>query len=337
MKFIDEAVIEVASGNGGPGSGSFRREKYIERGGPDGGDGGKGGSVIIQATSNKHTLLDFKFNPLWRAKHGGAGSGSLKNGKNGEDLFISVPIGTQIIDINTKEILCDLSDDEETFVLAKGGRGGKGNDFFKSSTNQAPTHFQPGEPGEKSKFLLNLKLVADIGIIGLPNAGKSTFISIISSARPKIANYPFTTLTPNLGVVKSDSSSFVVADIPGLIPGASSGKGLGVKFLKHIERTTVLLHLVDPLNIDIEGNPIDPIEAFKLINDELIAFSPELEKKDQIVAISKCDTTDEEKLKEIQESFKALGIETFLMSSVSQAGVKDLLRELNRRVVADKK
>ena len=326
MKFIDEAIIEVSSGKGGAGSVSFRREKFVPMGGPDGGDGGKGGSIIIKATKNKQTLLDFKFNPIWKAEDGASGEGRLKTGKDGQDLTILVPIGTIVLDLKTKEKVCDLSSDEETFILAKGGRGGKGNNFFKSSTNQAPEHAQKGEAAVSGKFLLNLKLVADVGIIGLPNAGKSTLISKLSSAKPKIADYPFTTLTPNLGVLRAKGKNIVLADIPGLIPEASTGKGLGIKFLKHIERTKILLHLIDPLYFDEMGNQIAPLEAFNAINKELAIYSKILSTKKQVVTISKSELITDEEIKiEIRKNFKNLEIDVLFISSVTGLGLEELV------------
>lgn len=333
MKFVDEAIIEVQSGKGGSGASHFRREKFVPFGGPDGGNGGRGGSVILQADRNRHTLLDFQFQPVWRAEDGNQGAGSLKEGKSAEDITINLPIGTEIYDQETGKLLCDLSEDKQTFVVAKGGRGGKGNDFFKSATNQAPTHSQPGEEGVRKKIRLNLKLVADVGIIGLPNAGKSTLISRISAARPKIADYPFTTLTPNLGVVRGRAGrSFVIADIPGLVSGASSGRGLGIKFLKHVERTKVLLHLIDPNSFREDGRPYSAEDAFKEINEELRSFSPELADKEQIVAISKVDTIlDTELQNEIAKLFpKNQRIHFF--SSVTGSGVQELIDLVEKRV-----
>jgi GTP-binding protein len=286
MKFIDEATILVEAGHGGSGIKSFYREKFVPLGGPDGGNGGRGGSVILVATANLTTLLDFHFQPRWKATDGLKGQGSRKDGKAGEDLIIKVPVGTQVyksagFDENKEPILgdlvCDFDKDGATMTLAQGGRGGKGNSFFKSPTNRAPEHFQPGEEGESGEYVLSLKLVADVGLVGLPNAGKSTLISRISAARPKIADYPFTTLTPNLGVVQAKGGrSFVVADIPGLIPGAHQGKGLGIKFLKHVERTKVIAHLIDPSQLKDDGSPFPPLEAWEAITNELRLFSPEI-------------------------------------------------------------
>ncbi len=327
MKFVDQAKIEVSAGKGGAGSVHFRREKFIPEGGPDGGNGGAGGSVILKADRNIHTLLDFHFKPKWAAQDGANGSGSRKDGKSGEDLLIKLPVGTEIYKQPDNELVVDLREDGQEFILAKGGRGGKGNDFFKTSTNQAPRHAQPGEPGEAAEFKLSLKLVADVGLIGFPNAGKSTLISRISAATPKIADYPFTTLTPNLGVAQAkDGRSFVVADIPGLIPGAHEGKGLGIKFLKHIERTKVLAHLIDPNQVDDAGESMDPLKCYDLINHELESFSSILAKKKQIVVLTKADTfADSSDLTEIQKRFEKRKISCYIISSASGVGLPDLL------------
>ncbi|NLF24944.1 MAG: GTPase ObgE [Deltaproteobacteria bacterium] len=336
MKFIDEAVIHVQAGNGGSGSKHFRREKYVPLGGPDGGNGGQGGSVILKADANKHTLLDFKFNPHWRAESGRPGGGSLKDGKAGEDLYILVPVGTEVRAVESNTLVCDLNEDGQSFILAQGGRGGKGNAFFKSPTNQAPQHFQPGEPGQAGSFMLSLKLVADVGLIGFPNAGKSTLISRISAARPKIADYPFTTLTPNLGVVQtSDKRSFVVADIPGLIPGAHEGKGLGTKFLKHVERTKILVHLLDPLQLDENGEHLPPQQAFAMINAELASFSPELASRKQIVVLTKIDAvSDRAELEELVYSFRQEGRVCLAVSSASGENIPELIRAMAREVLS---
>lgn len=330
MKFIDEATVQVKAGDGGPGAAHFRREKFVPFGGPDGGNGGSGGSIVLVADRNKHTLLDFQFRPTWEAQNGGAGGSARKDGKSGEDLVIAVPIGTQVLNPDTRELIADLSTDQQRYVLAAGGRGGKGNAFFKSATNRSPTHAQPGEAGKFGTFLLSLKLVADIGIVGFPNAGKSTFISRISAARPKIADYPFTTLTPNLGVVQLvGGRSLVVADIPGLIPGASAGKGLGIKFLKHVERTRVLLHLIDPLQLDDNGEPISIKQSFEIMRSELAAYSKEMLEKRFLVAISKADTNPEPKaVKEARDYFAKEKIECHLISSVTGQGIDNLVSRL---------
>jgi len=327
MKFVDEAKIEVEAGNGGAGSVHFRREKFIPEGGPDGGNGGAGGSVILVASSSVHTLLDFRFQPRWKAGNGVQGGGSGKDGKSGEDLTINLPVGTQIFRQPDNILVTDLKADGDVFVLAKGGRGGKGNNFFKTATNRTPRHAQPGEPGEVGEFLLSLKLVADVGLIGFPNAGKSTLISRISAARPKIADYPFTTLVPNLGVAKARSGfSFVVADIPGLIPGAHEGKGLGIQFLKHIERTKILAHLIDPLQRNDEGEELTPQESYQLINTELKSFSENLSRRPQIVVLTKVDAiSDKEHLEAVRKEFEQNGTPAFIISSVTGEGLPELL------------
>ena len=286
MKFIDEALITVISGNGGRGCVSFRRERFIPKGGPDGGDGGKGGDVIITASAKKRTLYPFRFKKRFAAKNGQPGQGSQKTGRSGEDLIIEVPLGTIITDARTGKVLKDLVNPDERFVAAKGGIGGQGNMRFKTSTNRAPRFAQPGEPGITLDLKLELRLLADVGIMGFPNAGKSTLISAISSARPKIADYPFTTLTPNLGVVSTGyGEPFVVADVPGLIKGAHAGAGLGTRFLRHLERTKILIHLIDVMAID----PDDPLSGYNSINRELALHSKALAQKPQLVVLNKMD------------------------------------------------
>ncbi len=335
MKFIDEAVINVEAGHGGPGARSFHREKYVPQGGPDGGNGGRGGSVILLADRNRTTLLDLHFKPRWKASDGNTGRESNQDGRAGQDLTMVVPVGTQIFKTDEMgergELVVDLAQDGMNFVLAKGGRGGKGNAFFRTSTNQAPEHFQPGEEGETGSFVFSLKLVADVGLIGFPNAGKSTLISRISAARPKIADYPFTTLTPQLGVVQiMGGGSFVVADIPGLIPGAHLGKGLGLKFLKHVERTRVLVHLIDPLMLDKAGNAVPAEEAFRQINEELVLFSPELSTKSQIVVLTKADSvTDRKDNYRALAYFQSLGHKALEISSASGEGIDELVAYLS--------
>ena len=286
MKFIDEALITVQSGNGGRGCVSLRREKYVPRGGPDGGDGGKGGDVILKSSSRRRTLYPFQFKRQFKAKNGAHGQGKQKTGKNGPDLVLEIPPGTLITDVATGEVLKDFTDAGESYTVAKGGRGGLGNARFKTSTHRTPRYAQPGEEGQIRQLKLELKLLADVGIIGLPNAGKSTLISVMSSASPKIANYPFTTLTPTLGVVETNwGDPFVVADIPGLIEGAHQGAGLGTQFLRHIERTRILIHLIDAESID----PQHPREHLNTVNRELESFNPQLIQKTQIVALNKMD------------------------------------------------
>ena len=330
MKFVDEATIQVKAGDGGPGAVSFRREKYVPRGGPDGGNGGQGGSVIVVGDRNKTTLLDLQFQPIWKAPDGRKGEGSRREGKSGEDVKIPLPLGTQIFSEDGSELIADLTEHEQEVVIRRGGRGGKGNDFFKSPTNRAPDYAQPGEPGESGSFKLSLKLVADVGIIGFPNAGKSTLISRISAARPKIADYPFTTLTPNLGVVQAKGGrNFVVADVPGLIPGAHTGKGLGLRFLKHIERTSVLAHLVDVTQVDDHGEPVSPVTAFEQVCSELAAFSPELANRKQIVAFSKVDAAiDRDALNLAAEQIRLRGHEVMFISSATGEGIDPLIEAL---------
>lgn len=286
MRFIDEAIIIVQSGNGGRGCVSFRRERFIPRGGPDGGDGGKGGDIILRTNSSKRTLYHLQYQKHFKAANGGHGQGNKKNGRQGQDLIIELPAGTLVLDAETESPLYDLTLPDQQVIVAQGGRGGKGNHHFKSSTHRAPRFAQPGESGLSLKLKLVLKLMADVGIIGLPNAGKSTLISALSSARPKIAGYPFTTLTPTLGVVKlGDSEPIVMADIPGLIEGAHQGAGMGIQFLRHIERTRILVHLVDVSTID----PELPLQSFQTVNVELAKYSPGLAEKPQLVVLNKMD------------------------------------------------
>jgi len=320
VKIIDEVSITVQSGAGGRGCVSFRREKYIPRGGPDGGDGGKGGDVILKSTSRRRTLYPFRFKREFKAKNGAAGQGKQRSGKNGDDLILEIPPGTLVTDTETNEIIKDFTRADEAFILARGGRGGLGNHRFKTSTNRAPRYAQPGEPGQLLKLKLELKLLADIGLVGLPNAGKSTLISVVSSASPKIADYPFTTLTPILGVVQpAGAESFVVADIPGLIEGAHRGAGLGVRFLRHIERTRVLLHLVDASSID----PDKPLVDYETVNREMALYNPKLAEKPQIVVLTKMDLPGTGRAAErFQAAVKER--EVMLISAVTQKGVNAL-------------
>ncbi|MGD9081583.1 MAG: GTPase ObgE [Desulfobacterales bacterium] len=324
MKFIDEAIITVESGDGGRGCVSFRREKHVPRGGPDGGDGGKGGDVILKSTSRRRTLFPFQLKRQFKAKNGAHGQGKQKTGKNGKDLTIELPPGTLVKDADTNEILKDFTAAEDSYTVVCGGRGGLGNARFKTSTNRAPRYAQPGEEGQNRRLKLELKLLADVGIIGLPNAGKSTLISKISSANPKIGNYPFTTLTPTLGVVETSwSDPFVVADIPGLIEGAHAGAGLGTQFLRHIERTRILIHLIDAGTIDREH----PLDHFKTVNRELNSFNPQLTQKPQIVALNKMDLPGAQKAADAFAA--ALDAEpVILISALKKKGMKRLISRI---------
>ena len=326
MSFIDEASIELIAGKGGNGCLSFRREKFIPKGGPDGGDGGRGGSIIFQAEKSLTTLQDFKLQTRLQAKNGSNGQGRDKHGKDAPDTFLKVPIGTQIINEETDEIICDITSYEETFEIACGGKGGMGNARFKSSTNRAPRKTTDGEKGERLQVKLELKVLADVGLLGLPNAGKSTFISSISSAKPKIADYPFTTLKPNLGVVSNNFSSFVVADIPGLISGASSGAGLGFKFLKHLSRVKLLLHLVDISVFD--ENKIS--QDIKKIEKELELYDTKLYKTDRWIVLNKNDL-DYEKSKKLKKSIGSHfpKIKIYSISSISKNGIKELVNDIS--------
>lgn len=325
MKFIDEVYIEVRSGNGGNGVVSFRREKYVPYGGPDGGNGGRGGNVYVEGDENINTLVHYRGRKHYEAQDGENGRGSQMDGSTGEDLVLKVPVGTLIFNENEDHLLFDIVEHGQREILAHGGRGGLGNAFFKSSTNQAPRHAQEGEEGEKFVLKMELKLIADIALIGLPNAGKSTLISSISAAKPKIADYPFTTLTPNLGVVKVDEDSLVVADIPGLIEKASEGKGLGIQFLKHIERTSALVHLVD---CSMLLEPYEAIDDYSTVKNELISFKPDLANKPEIVCLTKIDAMTEEEISRFQQEMeKTLDKKVLPISSVSGRNL-DLLKRL---------
>lgn len=330
MQFIDQVKVYVKAGDGGRGCVSFRREKYVARGGPNGGDGGKGADIIIKATSNINTLLDIKYQQRYQAEKGQHGMGRDMHGKNGKNLIIPVPLGTLIKDFETGEVLYDLTEEDQEFIAVKGGRGGLGNAHFKSATRQAPRFAQPGEPGEEKTLHLELKLLADVGLIGLPNAGKSTLISALSSAKPKIADYPFTTLVPHLGVVKyGDYNSFVIADIPGLIEGAHAGTGLGFQFLRHVERTSVLLHLVD-ISEMAENDPADNLEKIK---KELELFNPELMKKPQAVAGTKLDIKgDGQRLDTLAKYCEDKQYDFFPICSVTGEGLKELVQYLTKIV-----
>ncbi|MBW2559457.1 MAG: GTPase ObgE [Deltaproteobacteria bacterium] len=330
MRFVDEAKIYIKSGDGGQGCVSFRREKFVPRGGPDGGDGGKGGDIVTTASRSHRTLLDMKFNQHHTARRGGQGGGNNRTGKNSDDVQIVVPVGTVIRDMETGELLADMTEDGQRAILALGGKGGRGNSRFKTSTNQAPRYAQDGLPGEEKTVSLELKLIADVGTVGFPNVGKSTLIAHVSAARPKIADYPFTTLKPNLGVVRlGDYKTFVIADIPGLIEGAHLGAGLGTKFLRHIERTSILLHI-----IDISKDPFTGAwEDFEAINNELASFSPAVRAKPQIVAINKIDLTiTRERLPEQVGIFEEKGLCVFPFSAVTGEGVGELMQEVGKRL-----
>ena len=328
MKFLDQAKIYIKAGNGGGGCVSFRREKFIEFGGPDGGDGGKGGDVVAECVANLNTLIDYRYQQHFKAKSGTPGMGRNRSGPSGADVVLKVPPGTEIYAEDNETLLADLQEPGQSVTIARGGNGGFGNAHFKSSTNQAPRHANPGLPGEELTIWLRLKLIADAGLVGLPNAGKSTFLAAVSAAKPKIADYPFTTLHPNLGVVRAGDMDFVLADIPGLIEGAHEGAGLGTRFLGHVERCRVLLHLVD-------GTQDDVAAAYHTVRDELEAYGHDLETKKEIVALAKVDALDEEtravKLAELED---AAGMKPLLLSAVAGIGVDEALfalaREINR-------
>ncbi|WP_027308543.1 GTPase ObgE [Caloramator sp. ALD01] len=321
--FVDVAKIYVKAGDGGHGCVSFRREKYVPFGGPDGGDGGRGGDVIFKVDVNMRTLLDFKYQKKYEAQRGENGGTNNKFGKDGEDLVIKVPAGTVIKDAETERVIADLVEEGQEFVVCKGGRGGRGNTRFATPTRQAPNFAEPGMPGEEKWITLELKLLADVGLIGFPNVGKSTILSMVTGAKPKIANYHFTTLKPNLGVVEMQGvKSFVLADIPGLIEGAHEGVGLGIDFLRHVERTKVLIHVIDASGI--EGR--DPIDDFYKINEELKLYSEKLSKKPQVVAANKCDIPgSEENVKRLREELGKQGIEVFEISAATNKGLKEVM------------
>jgi GTP-binding protein len=332
MKFIDEVKIHAKAGDGGRGCLSFRREKFVPLGGPDGGDGGRGGDVLFEVDVALSTLLDLRYKQHLKAKNGAPGMGKNMHGKSGDSLVIKVPPGTLVYDDETGEQLADLTRADQGFLLLKGGQGGRGNARFLTSTNRAPRHTQPGTPGEERTLRLQLKLLADVGLVGLPNAGKSTLIASVSAARPKIADYPFTTLVPNLGVVRyGDFRSFVMADIPGLIEGASDGQGLGARFLRHIERTDLFLHLVDLSGLQ-QG---DPVENFDTINRELARYNQALSERPMLVVFTKQDITEvREQTVELRPAFEARGYRTMAISAVTREGLAELVtvvaRELDR-------
>ncbi len=330
MRFVDEAIINVRAGKGGNGCVSFRREKFVPRGGPDGGNGGDGASIYAKATNRLHSLYDFRLKRNYDAKNGSDGSGSQCDGKKAEDLILEFPVGTQLFERGEFEevLVADLSDPEACILIAQGGRGGKGNEHFKSSTNRAPRFAQRGEEGENKSLRLELKILADAGLLGLPNAGKSTFLSQISAAKPKIADYPFTTLSPNLGVIIDEvdpDTRMIVADIPGLIEGAHLGLGLGDKFLKHIERTRFLIHILSAEDINKNENPF---AGFELINDELYNFDEELADRLQIEVINKIDLITEEEIQEIDELAKKEGREIYFISAKNGIGLEPLIERM---------
>ena len=322
MKFLDQAKVYIRSGDGGAGSVSFRREKFIEFGGPDGGDGGRGGDVWAEVVDGLNTLIDYRYQQHFKAKTGMHGMGRNRTGAKGADVVLKVPAGTQIFEEDNETLICDLTEVGQRFLLARGGNGGFGNQHFKTSTNQAPRRANPGLPGEERTIWLRLKLIADAGLVGLPNAGKSTFLSAVTAAKPKIADYPFTTLHPNLGVARIDAREFVIADIPGLIEGAHEGIGIGDRFLGHVERTRVLLHLVS-------AQEENPGKAYKTVRGELEAYGNGLDEKPEIVALSQVDTLDDESRKKKAASLKrASGRAPLMISAVSREGVDEALRAL---------
>ena len=325
--FTDYAKIIIKSGNGGDGAITFRREKYVAAGGPDGGDGGRGGSVYFRVDPNANTLIDFRYSKKFKAQNGENGSGGNKYGKSGEDLYIDVPLGTIIKDAETGKVVADLSKENQVELVLNGGRGGKGNSHFATATRQVPRFAQAGEDGEEKEVILELKLLADVGLLGFPNVGKSTFLSVVTDAKPKIANYHFTTIEPNLGVVKiKNGDSFVIADIPGIIEGASEGVGLGIQFLRHVERTRLLLHVIDVSGV--EGR--NPVEDFYTINEELKKYSEKLSTRKQIIVANKMDIMQDDKgLKELEALAKKEKLELYKISGVTGEGVSELLNRVS--------
>ncbi|MEC8728317.1 MAG: GTPase ObgE [Pseudomonadota bacterium] len=326
MKFLDQAKIFIQSGNGGPGSVSFRREAHVPRGGPDGGDGGRGGSVLAECVDGLNTLIDYRYQQHFKAQSGRPGAGRNKNGASGADIILKLPVGTQILNDDNDMVIADLTKVGQQIVLARGGDGGRGNASFKSSVNQAPRRHETGFPGQEMWVWLRLKLIADAGLLGMPNAGKSTFLSSVSEAKPKIADYPFTTLHPGLGVVRNDQREFVLADIPGLVEGAHQGIGLGHRFLGHVERCRVLLHLVD-------ATAEQPVENWRVIRGELAAYDADLASRKEITAISKADVCDEERLADIKAALEHAGAKHVVtLSSISGHGVSETLRLLQKEI-----
>ena len=330
MKFLDQAKIFIKSGDGGAGCVSFRREKYIEFGGPNGGDGGKGGSVYFEAVPNLNTLIDFRYQQHFKAHKGYNGMGSDKTGPKGEDIVIKVPVGTEVLAEDGETLIADMVEPGQRFLIAKGGDGGRGNAQFKSSTNQAPRYAEPGWPGEEKWVWLRLKVIADVGLIGMPNAGKSTFLSVVTKARPKIADYPFTTLHPNLGVAWVDGYEMVLADIPGLIEGAHEGVGLGDRFLKHVERFSAFLHLIDATQDDVA-------QAYCAIRRELELYDASLAQKPEVAVLNKCDALDKKEVQSKQQALeKAAGKKVFVMSAIAKQGIFDCLSEVNQYIKRDR-
>ncbi len=330
MKFLDECKIYLKSGDGGRGAASFRREKFIEFGGPDGGDGGRGGDIVVEVVANLNTLIDYRYQQHFRAQNGRGGAGANRTGAQGHTITLKVPAGTQIIDDDRETVLHDLVEPGQRVVLLKGGDGGFGNTHYKSSTNQAPRRAGPGWPGEERWVWLRLKLIADVGLVGLPNAGKSTFLAAVTAAKPRIADYPFTTLKPQLGVARVDEDEFVIADLPGLIEGAHEGVGLGDRFLGHVERCSVVLHLIDGTEENVGA-------AYRTVRRELIEYGHGLAEKPEIVGLNKIDAlTPEEVKKKKQALARILKRQPMLMSGVSRAGVTEVLRTLNATVQAAK-
>ena len=326
MKFLDQVKIYIKAGDGGSGSPSFRREKFIEFGGPDGGDGGKGGSVILKSERNLNTLIDFRYQQHFKAKRGGDGKGKNQTGRGGENLYLKVPIGTQVFEEDNKTLIFDFKEENEEYVVAVGGKGGFGNTRFKSSTNRAPKKFTKGTKGEDYWIWLQLKTIADIGIIGLPNAGKSSLLAAITSATPKIANYKFTTLNPNLGVAVYDDKEITLADIPGLIEGAHEGVGLGIKFLKHIERCKSLLHMIDITEDDLK-------KSYSQVRKELKNYSKDLLKKDEIVVLNKIDLLDDKEVKKIKDNFlKKYKVKLITLSTLNKKSISDIKSKIIKYV-----
>jgi GTP-binding protein len=330
MKFLDQAKVYVRSGNGGAGSVSFRREKFIEYGGPDGGDGGRGGHVFVEATNGLNTLIDYRYQQHFKAGTGVHGMGRNRTGAAGNDVVLKVPVGTQILEEDGETLIADLTEEGQQVRLLRGGNGGWGNARFKSSTNQAPRRANPGEDGQEMWIWLRLKLIADAGLVGLPNAGKSTLLSVVSAAKPKIADYPFTTLIPNLGVVTVDTASFVLADIPGLIEGAHEGVGIGDRFLGHVERCACLLHLID-------ASQDDPVEAYRVVRGELEAYGGHLAEKPELIAFTKADIVEDDDLKTRRKAFeKATGHVPLIISAATNQGVRPAMAKLLEVIRAER-